>query len=81
MYFLKSSEVIHRQVEHQIRFHSLPREPASDHSAVDGGSRVNRIPRRLLLHRLLTKEAGPAICFPAIYPNVSAGPSVMPAPG
>jgi hypothetical protein len=25
--FFETSEVIHRQVEHQIRFHSSPREP------------------------------------------------------
>src|SRR6202048_4232237 len=31
--FSKTPEVIHRQVEHQIRFHSLPREPSSDQFA------------------------------------------------
>jgi hypothetical protein len=30
--FSETSKVIHRQVEHQIRFHSLPREPSSDQS-------------------------------------------------
>src|SRR4030081_759461 len=32
--FSEATEVIHRQVEHQIRFHSLPREPSSDQFAV-----------------------------------------------
>src|SRR2546430_12021697 len=32
--FSETAEVIHRQVEHQIRFHSLPRKPASDQFAV-----------------------------------------------
>jgi hypothetical protein len=27
------------------------------------------------------RKSIPLMCFPAIYPNVSAGPSVMPAPG
>src|SRR6266849_5414355 len=32
--FSEPTEIIHRQVEHQIRFHSGPREPASDQFAV-----------------------------------------------
>src|SRR5216684_3959630 len=78
--FSETTEVIHRQVEHQIRFHSLPRE-----SGGDDGPRPD-----LISHRPATKSsshqqdinallADAQITHPAGWPSTADSDGVEPA--